>query len=397
MQTGSILPIEQKQRIAIIDILRGWALLGVVLMNYADYFYMGLDWSVFKPDLLTNILLGISNVIFAAKSWTLLSFLFGYGFSVLMENVAAKGINPAIFFSRRMFWLFILALINSAFFWGDILKDYAVMGMVILLFRKCSARTAFIISLALLISIPAVAALVSSIKRPGGMELFKPYFHLFESSNPLKVLWFGLYGTYLYEILSPNYLITVHVVMLSCFFFGMAAQKAGFFTHLHENKKYVKRIFWISLAVVLVIIAILMVTQKLKWGWMKYYNPFYFIILGSMLFIASTICWLFISGKLKAFFRSMQVIGQMTLTNYITQNIIALLLFSGIGLNFSLKNRIHFGWYLLFALIIYVTQVYISKWWLKRYQFGPIEWVWRQLSYGKRFPIRKQEVTETKS
>lgn len=270
------------------------------------------------------------------------------------------------------------------------------MGMVILLFHKCSARTTFIISLLLLIAIPGVAALVSSLKSPGGMELIKPHIYLFESSNPVKVLWFGLYGTYLYEILSPGYLFTVHVVMLSCFFFGMAAQKAGFFLRIHENKKYVKRIFWLSLAVVLAMGALFMVTQKMKWGWIKYYNPFYFIILASMLFIASAICWLFISGKLQAFFRSMQVIGKMTLTNYITQNMIALLLFSGIGFNFSLKNRIHFGYYLLFALIIYVAQVFISKWWLKKYQFGPVEWVWRQLSYAKRFPNRKPEVPEEK-
>jgi uncharacterized protein len=170
------------------------------------------------------------------------------------------------------------------------------------------------------------------------MDLLKPYFYLFESSNPLNVLWFGLYGTYLYEVLNPNYLITVHVIMLSCFFFGMAAQKSGFLARIHENKKYVKRIFWISLAVVLTMIALFIVTEKLKWSWTKYYNPFYFIILATMLFIASAICWLFIGGKLKAFFRSMQVIGKMTLTNYITQNMIALLLFSGIGLSLSLKT-----------------------------------------------------------
>ncbi len=396
MQSNALQPIPQKQRIVIIDVLRGWALLGVALMNYVDYFYMGMDWSKFKPDLLTNILMTVGNIFFAAKSWTLLSFLFGYGFSVLMQNVEAKGINPTQFFARRMFWLFILALINSAFFWGDILKDYAVMGMVILMFHRCRARTAFIISLVLLFITPAVAAYVSSLARPGGMDLLKPYFYLFESSNPIKVLWFGLLGTYLYEIVSLNYLITVHVIMLSLFFFGMAAQKSGFLAHIHDNRKYVKRIFWISLGAVLLIIALFMITQKLNWTWTKYYNPFYFIIIGSMLFIASSICWFFISGKLKAFFRSMQAIGKMTLTNYMTQNALALLLFSGIGLNFSLKNRIHYGYYLLFALVIYIIQVFISKWWLKRYQFGPIEWVWRQLSYAKRFPIRKQEtVAET--
>ncbi len=379
MQSNVLQPIQQKQRIVIIDILRGWALLGVALMNYVDYYYMGMDWSKFKPDVFTNILMMVGNIFFAAKSWTLLSFLFGYGFSVLMQNVEAKGINPTAFFSRRMFWLFVLAIINSAFFWGDILKDYAVMGMVILMFHRCKARTAFIISLALFLLTPAVAAYVSSLGKPGGMDL---------------VLWFGLLGTYLYEILSPNYLITVHVIMLSLFFFGMAAQKSGFLAHIHENRKFVRRIFWISLGSVLLMIALFMTTQKLKWNWTNYYQPFYFVIVGSMLFIASSICWLFISGKLKAFFRSMQVIGKMTLTNYMTQNFLALLLFSGMGLSLSLSNRIHYGYYLLFALVIYIIQVFFSKWWLKRYQFGPIEWIWRQLSYAKRFPIRKQETME---
>src|SRR5687767_2103582 len=132
MQPASVQPIQQSQRTAIVDILRGWALLGVVLMNYVDYFYMGLDFSTWKPDMLANILQGFGNILFAAKSWTMLSFLFGYGFAVLMNNVESKGINPVGFFSRRMFWLFVLAIINSAFFWGDILKDYSVMGMVLL-------------------------------------------------------------------------------------------------------------------------------------------------------------------------------------------------------------------------------------------------------------------------
>jgi uncharacterized protein len=390
MQPTLLQPVQQTQRTAIVDILRGWALLGVALMNYSDYFYMGMDWEKFKPDLVTNILQGIANIVFAAKSWTMLSFLFGYGFSVLMQNVAAKGINPALFFSRRMFWLFVLAIMNSAFFWGDILKDYAVMGMIILLFHKCSAKTAFYISLGLLLAIPGVVAIVAALNKPGGMQLFTPYFPLFESRNIFNVLWFGLLGTYLYEIVSPNYLVSVHVVMLCCFFFGMAAQKSNFFTRLHENKKYIKRVFWISLGAVLILIGIIMASQNFKLKWTTYYKPFYWIILGSMLFFVAALCWLYINGKLKAFFRSMQVIGKMTLTNYIVQNIIALFLFSGIGLNLSLKHRIHYGYYLLFAFVIYVAQVYISKWWLAKYQYGPVEWIWRQLSYAKRLPIKKR-------
>lgn len=390
MQPATVQPIQQNQRTAIVDMLRGWALLGVVLMNYVDAYYLGLDWKAFKPDITTNILMTTGNILFAAKSWTMLSFLFGYGFAVLMQNVSNKGMNPYKFFSRRMFWLFVLAIINSAFFFGDILKDYAVMGMVLLLFYRCSAKTAFYIFIGLLIIIPGVSAFVQSLKMPGGMELITPHLHLFESHNPLKVLWFGLLGTFKFEILSPGYLITVHVVMLACFMLGLATQKADFFNRLSDNKRYIKRIFWSTLAFCLLMVGLFITTQKMQWKWMKYYSPGFLMILSSMIFIVSSLCWLYVAGKLKAFFGSMEVIGKMTLTNYITQNILAVLLFSGFGFGLAVSGRIHYGYYLLFAFVIYVAQIYFSRWWLSKYNYGPIEWVWRQLSYGRRLPIKKR-------
>ena len=122
----------------------------------------------------------------------------------------------------------------------------------------------------------------------------------------------------------------------------------------------------------------------------KYYQPGFLVILSSMLFFGSALCWLFISGKLKRFFSSMQVIGKMTLTNYIVQNFIAIFLFSGAGLSLSLDKRIHYGYYLLFAFVIFIAQLYFSKSWLSKYYYGPIEWLWRQLSYGKRLELKKK-------
>jgi uncharacterized protein len=389
MQTAALQPIQQKERTAIVDILRGWALLGVVLMNYVDHYYLGLNFSTFKPDLATNIMMISGNIIFAAKSWTLLSFLFGYGFTVLLQNLKAKEISPRPFFIRRMSWLLVLALINSALYFGDILKDYAIMGMVLLLLINFRARVTFILSLVFIFAAPAIGAYIAGLGIPGGIDLLKGDLHLFESHNPLKVLWFGLVATFKYEFLSPQYLITVHFTMMGCFLLGVSAQKINFFTRLKENKKYVKRIFWFSLAFALSLVALFFVTNMMKWKWMKLYNPQMLFILSEMIFFSATICWLFIAGKLKMFFRSMQVIGKLTLTNYMTQNFFGMLLFSGFGFGFAVSGRIHFGYYLLFAFILYVAQVYFSKWWLKRYQYGPIEWIWRQLSYGKRLPIRK--------
>jgi len=291
-------PLQQKERIAIIDILRGWALLGVVLMNYVDYYYLGSQWTK-QSDVLMTVLQMIGNILFAAKSWTMLSFLFGYGFAVLMHNVASKGMNPIAFFSRRMFWLLVFAIVNSALFFGDILKDYAVMGMVLLLFYRASARTAFFTSIGLLLVMPAVAAYISSLGRPDGLTLLKPLHPLLQSNNIIDVFRFQLLGTIQYEFVNLGYLITVHFPMMAMFLLGLAAQRINFFGRIHENKKYIKRTFWITLAVTLSFVGLMIALEAMKVkNAFKYYSPFYLFIISNMIFYMSSLCWLYFAGKL---------------------------------------------------------------------------------------------------
>src|ERR1700683_311076 len=200
METTIISPVGQNKRIVIVDVLRGWALLGVVLMNdTAIFFFSG---SKPNPDAFHNFLIKFSTAVFDSKSWTMLSFLFGYGFAVLMDNVASKGINTVRFFLGRMFWLLVIAFIDSAIWYGDILKDYAVLGMLLLLFRNVSAKTAFYISLALLLVNPPLTAFILSFKIHG-FALASPYFPLYHSPNLFDVLKSGLICTYRFEILSP--------------------------------------------------------------------------------------------------------------------------------------------------------------------------------------------------
>ena len=388
MQDLDFQPIQSSQRVVIVDILRGWALLGVVLMNYQDFFFMGTG----NPQIgsVSNVLLYISSIFFAAKSWTLLSFLFGYGFAVLMKNTSEKGVHSVKFFTQRMFWLLVLAVINSALFSGDILKDYAVLGLILLLFHRSSAKTAFRLSIGLLIITPFVAAYVRTHIGPY-IDSLAPYYHLYKSHNIINVLWFGLTGTWHDEVISLNYTITVHIVMLCCFFLGLAAQKMNFFGDILTNKKHIKRIFWISLIVSVGLLTFSFLVNGKKYdAFYSHFSMRYLLVLSTMLFIASSLCRLYIAGKMKTFFASMQIIGKMTLTNYMTQNLLGLLLFSGFGFGFGLSHKLYLGYYYFFALLIYILQIYFSKWWLTRYYYGPIEWVWRQLSYGKRLPIRRQ-------
>ncbi len=380
-------PTQQNQRLLIVDTLRGWALLGVVIMNYFDFFSLEKNWATFKSDKLTDIIFYITGYFFAAKSWTLLSLLFGYGFAVLMNNVKEKGHNAYSFFAGRMFWLLVIAFINSAIFFGDILKDYAFLGLLLLPFYRASAKTMFIISLILLLSIPALDSYINSLHISGWKDL-PNLFYLYKSHNLIDVLHFGLIATYVAEMVSGPYLYTVHVIMFCCMLWGFCLYKINFFKSLADRKKYIVITFWISLITAIILLVYLENAKKLGINIASFYRLEYWGVLSSMLSIASAICWLYISNIGKTFFTHLSYMGKMTLTNYMTQNLIGLFIFSGFGLGILSSKPIWF--YITTAIVIYIAQVFLSKWWLTRYNYGPVEWIWRQLSYRKRLPLKKQ-------
>jgi uncharacterized protein len=386
--TNSYQPIEDTKRTAIVDILRGWALLGVVMGNYVDYYFIGLPIPSNTKNAFSQVLSNIHEFIFQAKSWTLLFILFGYGFAVLLQNLASKGKNPVGFFAWRMLILFGLAFINSAFWLGDILKDYAFLGLVMLLFYKSSAKTIGIVCLLLFLSMPFVTGYVNTLVYIVPDVFSDPkYLQLYHSSNWLDVFKFNLVGTYYGEMVNLGYTITGHIMMFACMLLGFYAQKINFFNRMIELKKPLKKIFFISLLLGLLLIAIIEIVMSKKLVFPTYFRPGYWLVLCTMLFIASGICRLYCHNKLKTIFDYFRLSGKMTLTNYMVQNLLAFLIFSGVGL--KLYNTMPFWFYFILAVSVFVIQLFISKWWLSKFNYGPVEWLWRVLSYGKSFPFKK--------
>jgi uncharacterized protein len=232
-----------------------------------------------------------------------------------------------------------------------------------------------------------VQPLVKNIKSNSDVQ-FNKLIPLYHSSSFINNVKFHLLGTWYREVISPGYLYTVHLVMFACFLLGYAAQRINFFENIAENKKHVKRILWYMLSAVLLLVAFFITADKLKWTYYKYYNPGYIFIIATMLLITSALCLLYVNGKLKAFFRSMENIGKMTLTNYLVQNVISFFVFGGVGL--GLGSKMPYWFYLALPFAIYIIQVYFSKWWLSQYNYGPVEWLWRMLSYHKILPIKKE-------
>ena len=395
--TNSYHPIEQGKRTAIVDILRGWAILGVAIGNYSGLPHISVSKE--SNSVLSEILSKIDQFFFAGKSWTLLTILFGYGFAILINNVAAKGKNPVAFFSWRMLLLFILAFVHSAFWFGDILKDYAFLGLILLLFHKSSAKTLGILSAVLVLLIPFVMAYIKSFNFERIDIISNPeYLKLYYSGNWLDFFKFNLVASFYQQIIAPGYAITAHLVMLACMFFGVMLQKLNFFNRLNEMKTLLKYVLISSLIIAVIIGIAFYFAIENKAEFLKFFHPYFWLILSTMIFIATGITLLYINGKLKTIFSYFSAGGKMTLTNYIAQNILTAFVFSGIG--FGVTYTLPYWFYFALAVFVFIIQLFISKWWLSKYNYGPIEWLWRCASYREWFPFKKTKsevVTEIKT
>jgi uncharacterized protein len=374
-------PKEPYQRTAIVDALRGWALLSVVLVNYAIFYSFDAVIRIPPGDVRSRVLKLIVQVFFQAKGWTLLSLLFGYGFSALMANISRSDrsdLRALRLYCRRMFWLSVIAVVNSSFYYGDILKDYVVMGLVISVFYRAPKRTFLILTVCCLIVFPALIPLSRAVHIVTLVP--DPPLGLYLSHNIWDVLRFGLLsGTHV--LLSfPKY-FDWNLVMWTCGFLGAFLQKSGYFERLTHDRRPLRRNLWVSALAAMLLPSLNFGFARLGWHIERYYDAYMWFELSLMVFFSSAVCWAFLKLSRTVVFSSFQYVGRMTLTNYLVQNMVGLLLFSGFGL--GLLHRESYSFNIAVAITIYGIQIWFSFWWLSRHRWGPVEWLWRSLTYGK--------------
>jgi uncharacterized protein len=239
-------PIDPGRRAPIIDVLRGWALLGVVLVNFSIFFSYGMPWPGIH-DLRSAILQSIVQLVFLTKAWTMLSFLFGYGFAVLMKKAKATQKHPYVFFSWRMALLLLIALFNSTIYYGDILRDYVILGMAILCISKFGEKAYLWSAMTCFVLLPV---LIPWSQRLGlHNPVVEPDLALYSSPHLSDVLKYGWLSG-LHTVLSfPKY-FDWNLVMLVCGLLGAYAHGTCIFETAAANQKLFKQAFFIALAAV---------------------------------------------------------------------------------------------------------------------------------------------------
>lgn len=401
-------PVQPNQRIHVIDILRGFAIFGILLVNMEFFnnsvsaYAMGLDKPGNAIDQLGRWFIAFFG---EGKFYSIFAFLFGLGMAIQLNRSQEKGTRFVPFFLKRMLVLLLIGLFHAYLFWvGDILILYSVLGIVLaLLFRKCRPRTLVIWTLIFLI-IPilinaALYGLVELSSEKMMTEMFSEQERVMQASAETAD---RIYATGSFMDITRqragdmNFVFSTWLFMgfnvLAMVTFGLAIGKMRIFDNIAANLPLIRQALIVSLTVGVTGNLLYVIAGESA----RRFIPSLPLIasLVGQTFGAPAFALFYMSGLILLAQRSswqtrlapLASVGRMAITNYLLQTVICTSLFYGYGLGLYGKMGVAAG--ILLTVLIYSMQIPVSTWWLKRFRFGPVEWLWRTLTYGQRQPMR---------
>ena len=383
-----------KKRYVILDALRGFAILGICLANFPEFSL----WTFSDPSGWTvtdKVTRAIQTFLIDGKFYTLFSLLFGIGFSIQLENAGQKTRT----FYRRMTVLFFIGLIHLLFLWsGDILMLYAAMGMLLPFFRKLPARN-ILLAGGIFLILPVICEMIF------GSRLSDPLLDEQWRICGLYGITEANFGTWLADIKGYRGMLQfLHqgavermwefVVsyrffkVLGLFLIGYAVGREKIFADLDGNGRLLRKVLTYGL--------LLGIPVGVLYTWSSMGGEPFGPVAHSIFYLLSVypMGFSYAAGFSLLFNRTeegrgwllLSKPGRMACTNYLGQSVLGILIFYGIGLGFGAKVGLLATEAI--ALGVYAFQITVSALWLKYFRYGPVEWVWRILAYGKKIPLR---------
>jgi uncharacterized protein len=398
-------PVSLSERIVFIDVLRGVALFGILAANMRAFFapldcygHIGVLYHS-RADVLAQ---GFIDAFIQGKFISIFSFLFGMGFAIQMSRAEARGARFMSFYPRRLLALALFGLIHGVLIWaGDVLLTYAFSGAILLLFRKRQQKTLLwwaggMFALPIVVSTIFVGLYFSRFHRswmdPKPVDMPKLYavIHIYAHGTARQILaqnWVE------WKLELPTTLFAIYAAAL--FLLGMWVWRAGIVQRLGEYKPVLRRVCaWcipIGLVVNIFVASVRAVVPYGRvslWAWLAgvLWLPGSHILSAGYI---SGLALLFMRENWRRTLLPFAAVGRMALTNYLMQSILCTLFFY--HYTTGLYGRIGPAIGLVPTVLLYGVQVVSSNRWLRRYRFGPMEWLWRGMTYGKFPSMRKEE------
>ncbi len=401
-------PVPSGERIETLDVLRGFALLGILAMNvramaapFGTYLY---PYALFDFTGASRAAYIFTSVVFDLKMMGLFSMLFGAGVLLYAAKPTESGLPPRGLWFRRMFWLLAIGLVHAYLIWdGDILVPYALCGLLLLWWvRRFSAGVLLALSMAFLlvgvllsVSHGMAWTTMSEAERATELEMLTP---TREQASQHLARMLGSYS----EVVAHRAptVFMAQTIYFGLFFFwrcsgmmllGMALYKWGFLDGRRPARDYLiaaatclplgLALAWYG-TVALERVRFAMPDRTIADLWN--YVGAIFASVG----YAAVLILVVKGGVLTGLRWRLAAVGQMAFSNYLLQSLIASALFLGWGLGWA--GRLDYAEQLIVVAIIWSVQLALSPVWLRQYRFGPAEWLWRSLTYWQRQPMRRE-------
>jgi uncharacterized protein len=395
-------PTPEDDRLASIDIIRGVAVLGILLVNIQLFSMISsvlgnpLSFGDFSGS--NQTVYYFSHLFAEQKFMTIFAVLFGTGFFIMTSRAEENDLNSASLHFRRMSTLALLGLMHLYLLWyGDVLFIYAIAGMVIYFFRHKSSRFLFLCAL-LLLAINAVlfalpAAIMPSMNEANLQEIlmaWKPDQTIIELEiTANQSSWIGQMG-HRHEMAGD---MLVNGLFYGCRVLGLMMIGVALFKTDFFGRRFTKKSLQLQ-GLVCFCLGTFIICGRIN---SNIANEFPIEVIlsqenywGSLLLAYSYMCWILAftrSQLLTSTKRVLANVGRMALTNYISQTLICGFIFYGWGLGkFGTFDRIE---QLYVVVGIWIFQIGLSHTWMERFHFGPLEWILRSITYGSIQSIKR--------
>ena len=390
-------PVAPEERIRALDLLRGWAMFGVLWSNLND------NYGTHEPTtVVDHALAWTQTYLVESRFYSLLILLFGIGFGLQLTRADRNATDLRGTYYRRSATLLAIGVVHGTLVWnGDILTMYALVAVALVIFRSASTQQILVAAVLLYFIGPTIvgeATFLSGLRIPvscascGSAAIFAhgTWLQIEHARVGRYLQWLGRWG------------LSSYVNILASFLMGLWAVKSGYLRRVLDDPRATRRLLAVSLVVAAIGYA--------EWQWADNLWPraqapangeptfpfpyfqlemlrrfvlrlFEWDTLGAALAYACVLLLIWQRPRGERLLRPLAATGRMALTTYLTQSIVCTLLFYGYGL----------GWYgsvgytgmLLITLSLFGCQMAVSTWWLARFRYGPAEWLWRTLTYGR--------------
>jgi len=392
------------ERIAVVDVLRAVALFGIIITHCAQGYLAARPP---KPGFmnLTDLDGVVADVVFllaVGKFFTIFSFLFGLSFALQMNNAAKKGSAFAGRFTWRLIVLGLIALVHNMFYAGDILIIYVVLGLLLIPFRVVNTKVLLVIALALILNVPGLVLgwrglnepppsveqqqVETQLRAQAAQDAQRQY-DIKKNGPSGEIIRLnltdGLEGKFVFQVRSGRLWMTFGLFLL-----GLCAGRAEVFRQNDANSGFFRKLMWTSgaVAAVTTVIGIVWPSGFLITSVGDLFFSFSRTVQQAALsaFYVAVVALLYWRNPARGLLPRLAPVGKMGLTVYLTQTVFGVLLFYGFGL--GMLGEIGIAAAVALGILFFIAQVLLARWWMGSFSMGPVEWLWRSLTYFRLQP-----------